>query len=55
MGADDVAVEDGGDEQLLSAEQVELALSTLVARFHEGEVTWTLGAALPGPPLLSLC
>ena len=42
-GQDDPAADDGGDEQLLSAEQVELALSTLVVRFHEGEVTWTLG------------
>ena len=49
MGEDDVAVE---GEQLLSAEQVELALSTLVVRFHEGEVTWTLGA-MPRPPTRS--
>ena len=42
-GQDDRATDDGGDEQLLSAEQVELALSTLSVRFHEGEVTWTLG------------
>ena len=52
MGEGEVAVDDGGAEQLLSAEQVELALSTLVVRFHEGEVTWTLGA-MPRPPTRS--